>query len=165
MPMLLAEFNPMMFFLLLWGLFSWFSKKKKNQLNEKDQGEYTELESKEDIFTRIQKLQEHLFKEVEIFPSDSISAEVSEQYLQDDEEIVFEKSEIGEPESGVFDKKVKESLIDSGFQKQQPAQYGWLKEVLHQQSALRKLMVLKEVVGEPRSLKPYTGDYFGRNSL
>ena len=39
MPMLLAEFNPMILFLLLWGLFSWFSKKKKNQLNEKDQGE------------------------------------------------------------------------------------------------------------------------------
>ena len=158
MSMLLAEFNPMILFLLLWGLFSWFSKKKKNQLNEKDQGEYTEIESKEDLFTRIQRLQEHLFKEVEIFPSDSKSAEVSEKYFQDDEE--FEESEIGEPEPGVFEEKVKESYIDSGFPKQQTAQHNWLKEVLHQQSALRKLMVLKEIVGEPRSLKPYTGDYF-----
>ena len=160
MPMFLAEFNPMILILLLWGLLSWFSKKKKKQLNEKDQGEYTEMESKENLFTRIQKLQEHLSKEVGIFPSDSKSAEVSEEYLQDEEEFDFKESEIGEPEPGVFEEKVEESYIDSGFPKQQPAQHNWLKEVLHQQSGLRNLMVLKEVVGEPRSLKPYAGDYF-----
>ena len=64
MPMFLAEFNPMILILLLWGLLSWFSKKKKKQLNEKDQGEYTEMESKENLFTRIQKMQEQLSKEV-----------------------------------------------------------------------------------------------------
>ena len=36
----------------------------------------------------------------------------------------------------------------------------WLKQILSQKSNLRKLMVLREVLGEPRSLTPYTGDYF-----
>jgi len=32
--MILAEFNPAILFFLLWGLLSWFTKKKKNQLKE-----------------------------------------------------------------------------------------------------------------------------------
>ena len=36
----------------------------------------------------------------------------------------------------------------------------WLNQTFFRKSELRKLMVLKEVLGEPRSLKPYTGDYF-----
>jgi len=57
--MFLAEFNPTILFLLLWGLLSWFSKKKKDQLKKKDQGEYSDMEPKEDLFTRLQKLQDH----------------------------------------------------------------------------------------------------------
>ena len=36
----------------------------------------------------------------------------------------------------------------------------WLRQNLSHKSNLRKLMVLKDVLGEPRSLKPYAGDYF-----
>ena len=64
--MILAEFNPMILFLLLWGLLSWFTKKKKEQLKEKDQGEYSEMEPKADLFARLQKLKDYLSKEVDI---------------------------------------------------------------------------------------------------
>ena len=97
MPMLLAEFNPMILFFLLWGLLSWFAKKKKNQLKEKDQGEYSEREPKEDLFTRLQKLQDHLSTEAEIFPlaPDPIGEE--EEYFIEDDVNTFEESEILAP--------------------------------------------------------------------
>ena len=58
--MILADFNPAILFLLLWGLLSWFTKKKKKEARKnltEDSGVKIE---KEDIFTRLQKLQDHL---------------------------------------------------------------------------------------------------------
>ena len=157
--MILAEFNPMILFLLLWGLLSWFTKKKKEQLKEKDQGEYSEMKPKEDIFTRLQKLQDHLSREVDIFPSAPEPVETGEEYIAEDNEYGFEEPKILETEPEdvhenagyVFETDIKVSPKGSA---------NWLKQNLSGKSELRKLMVFKEVLGEPRSLKPYTGDYF-----
>ena len=157
--MILAEFNPMMLFLLLWGLLSWFAKKKKDQLKEKDQGEYSEMEPKVDIFSRLQKLQNHLSMEVDIFPSAHDPVETGEEYIAEDNEYGFEEPKILETEPEdvhenagyVFETDIKVSPKGSA---------NWLKQNLSGKSELKKLMVFKEVLGEPRSLKPYTGDYF-----
>ena len=156
--MILAEFNPMILFLLLWGLLSWFAKKKKNQLTEKDQGEYSEIEPKKDLFSRLQKLQDHLSTEMDIFPSSPEPMETGE-YIAEDNEYGFEEPEILETEPEdvhenagyVFETDIKVSPKGSA---------NWLKQNLSGKSELKKLMVFKEVLGEPRSLKPYTGDYF-----
>ena len=157
--MILAEFNPMILFLLLWGLLSWFTKKKKNQLKEKDQGEYSEIEPKEDLFSRLQKLQDHLSTEVDIFPSAPEPVETGEEYIAEDNEYGFEEPKILETEPEdvhenagyVFETDIKVSPKGSA---------NWLKQNLSGKSELRKLIVLKEILGEPLSLKPYTGDYF-----
>ena len=157
--MILAEFNPMILFILLWGLLSWFTKKKKEQLKEKDQGEYSEMKPKEDIFTRLQKLQDHLSTEVDIFPSAPEPLETGEEYIAEDNEYGFEEPKILETEPEdvhanagyVFEADIKVSAKGSA---------NWLKQNLSGKSELIKLMVFKEVLGEPRSLKPYTGDYF-----
>ena len=157
--MILAEFNPTILFFLLWGLLSWFSKKKKNQLKEKDQGEYSETTPKEDIFARLQKLQDHLSTEVEIFPSAPEPVETEEEYFAEDNEYGFDEPEILETEPEevhategfAFEKAIKVPAKGSA---------NWLKQNLLCKSELKKLMVFKEVLGEPRSLKPYTGDYF-----
>tara|TARA_B100000959_G_scaffold193197_1_gene202013 strand:+ start:670 stop:1149 length:480 start_codon:yes stop_codon:yes gene_type:complete len=157
--MILAEFNPMILFILLWGLLSWFTKKKKEQLKEKDQGEYSEMKPKEDIFTRLQKLQDHLSTEVDIFPSAPEPVETGEEYIAEDNEYGFEEPKILETEPEdvhenagyVFETDIKVSPKGSA---------NWLKQNLSGKSELKKLMVFKEVLGEPRSLKPYTGDYF-----
>ena len=157
--MILAEFNPMMLFLLLWGLLSWFAKKKKDQLKEKDQEEYSEMEPKVDIFSRLQKLQDHLSREVDIFPSAPEPVETGEEYIAKDNEYGFEEPKILETEPEdvhenagyVFETDIKVSPKGSA---------NWLKQNLSNKSELRRLMVFKEVLGEPRSLKPYTGDYF-----
>ena len=157
--MILAEFNPMILFILLWGLLSWFTKKKKEQLKEKDQGEYSEMKPKEDIFSRLQKLQDHLSREVDIFPSAPEPVETGEEYIAEDNEYGFEEPKILETEPEdvhanagyVFETDIKVSPKGSA---------NWLKQNLSGKSELKKLMVFKEVLGEPRSLKPYTGDYF-----
>ena len=157
--MILAEFNPMILFILLWGLLSWFTKKKKEQLKEKDQGEYSEMEPKVDIFSRLQKLQDHLSREVDIFPSAPEPVETGEEYIAEDNEYGFEEPKILETEPEdvhenagyVFETDIKVSPKGSA---------NWLKQNLSGKSELKKLMVFKEVLGEPRSLKPYTGDYF-----
>ena len=157
--MILAEFNPMILFILLWGLLSWFTKKKKDQLKEKDQEEYSEMESKVDIFSRLQKLQDHLSREVDIFPSAPEPVETGEEYIAEDNEYGFEEPKILETEPEdvhenagyVFETDIKVSPKGSA---------NWLKQNLSGKSELRKLMVFKEVLAQPRSLKPYTGDYF-----
>ena len=157
--MILAEFNPAILFFLLWGLLSWFSKRKKDQLKEKDNGENSDMEPKEDLFTRLQKLQDHLSTEVEIFPSAPEPVVIEEEYFAEDNEYGFDEPEILETESEdvhenagyVFEADIKVSAKGSA---------NWLKQNLSGKSELRKLMVFKEVLGEPRSLKPYTGNYF-----
>ena len=157
--MILAEFNPAILFFLLWGLLSWFTKKKKAQLKEKDKGEYSDIEPKEDLFTRLQKLQDHLSTEVEIFPSAPPPVDAEEEYFAGDDEYSFDKMEIPvvdpedvhEAEGYTFETAIKAPAKG-------PA--NWLKQNLSCKSELRKIMVFKEILGESRSLKPYTGDYF-----
>ena len=154
--MILADFNPAILFFLLWGLLSWFAKKKKNKLKEKDQGEYSDREPKVDLFARLQKLQDHFSTEAEIFPlaPDPIGEE--EEYFAEDDEISFEESEILAPNSVEVDKDER-YVFETDIKIPTTRQDHLLKKNLFQKSELRKLMVLKEVLGEPRSLKPYTG--------
>jgi len=155
----LAEFNPTILFFLLWGLLSWFFKKKKNPLKELDQDESPEREPKEDLFARIQKLQDHFSTETEIFPLAAEPTGAKEEYFTEDDENSFEESEIIVPGSKE-EHRDKRYVFEKDIKIPTTRQDHWLKKNFSQKSELRKLMVLKEVLGEPRSLKPYTGDYF-----
>ena len=149
----------MILFVLLWGLLSWFTKKKKEQLKEKDQGEYSEMKPKEDIFTRLQKLQDHLSTEVDIFPSAPEPVETGEEYIAEDNEYGFEEPKIIETEPEDVHANA-EYVFETDIKVSPKGSANWLKQNLSGKSELKKLMVFKEVLGEPRSLKPYTGDYF-----
>ena len=157
--MILADFNPAILFLLLWGLLSWFTKKKKREAREnitEDSGEKIE---KEDIFTRLQKLQDHLAGEVEIFPS-----------KPEEEEIEWEEDDIeGKPDL------VKEPVVDYPIPDEKEW-YGpfeektaipvkiekgnWLSTIMTDGNQIKKAFILKEILGEPRAVKPYTGEFY-----
>ena len=157
--MILAEFNPTILFLLLWGLLSWFTKKKKVQLKENNQGKYSEMESKENLFSRLQKLQDHLSKEVDIFPSDPMPTETEEKYFTEDNEYGFEDLEILETEPE--DVHASEGCVFETDTTVPATSYdNWLKQNLSGKSELKKLIVLKEILGKPRSICPYTGNYY-----
>ena len=157
--MIFAEFNPAILFFLLWGLLSWFTKKKKNELKEKDQDEYSDREPNEDLFARIQKLQDHFSSESKVVPLSAEPIGEKEKYFNQDDKDSFEESKIIVPgsekerrdEGSAFETNITIPTFRKGH---------WLKKNIFQKSELRKLMVLKEIIGEPRSLKPYTGDYF-----
>ena len=149
----------MVLFILLWGLLSWFTKKKKEQLKEKDQEEYSEMKPKEDIFTRLQKLQDHLSTEVDIFPSAPEPLETGKEYIAEDNEYGFEEPKILEIEPEDVHENA-EYVFETDIKVSPKGSANWLKQNLSGKSELKKLMVFKEVLGEPRSLKPYTGDYF-----
>ena len=157
--MILAEFNPTILFLLLWGILSWITKKKKNQLKKNEHGKDSDREPKADLFARLQKLQDHFSNEAEIFPLDPDPAVVEENYFSEDDKNSFEESKIFTPTSVEADKDEK-YVFETDIKIPTTEQDHWLKKNLSQKSDLRKLMVLKEVMGKPRSLKPYTGDYF-----
>ena len=157
--MFLAEFNPTILFLLLWGLLSWFTKKKKVQLKERDQGEHSEMEPKENLFSRLQKLQDHLSKDMDIFPSVPQPVEAEEEFIDEEYDHSFIESEILKPELEDLHEN-KESVFETEIKTPAAESENWLKQNLSRKSNLKKLMVLREVLGEPRSIKPYTGDYF-----
>ena len=155
--MVLAAFEPGIFFLLLWGLISFLTRKKKKKIDT-DSREVT-AKPKEDLFARLQKLQEHLSKEVDIFPSSSLPMDAEEEYSAEEDKYGFEEPEILEPKS----EDVHEAegyAFETSIKAPTTVHDNWLKQNLSRKSNLRKLMVLREVLGEPRSVKPYTGDYF-----
>ena len=155
--MILSDFEPGIFIFLLWGLISWVMSKKKKKIRT-DTGE-TVTKPKEDLFARLRKLQEHLSMEMEIFPSTPHTMKAEEGHFTEDDEYGFEEVEIPitetedvhEDEGCVFETDIKIPAAGSD---------NWIKQNLSRKSNLRELMVLKEVLGEPRSLKPYIGDYF-----
>jgi len=155
--MIRADFEPGFFFLLLWGLISWLSRKKKKKLHT-DSNEVV-TKTKENLFARLEKLQEHLSNEVDILPPTPQPVESEEQYFAQEHEYSSVEPEILEPEledvhgneESIFTKDDLPILTETT---------NWLKKNISSKSDLMKIMVLKEVLGEPRSLKPYTGDYF-----
>ena len=155
--MVLAAFEPGIFFLLLWGLISFLTRKKKKKIDT-DSREVT-AKPKEDLFARLQKLQEHLSQEVDIFPSSSPPLDAEEEYFAEEDKYGFEEPEILEPKSeDAHD--AERYAFETAIKAPAKGPANWLKQNLSCKSELRKLMIFKEILGEPRSLKPYKGDYF-----
>ena len=155
--MMLADFQPGLFFLLLWGLISWLTRNKKKKISP-DNGEVeTKPKSKEDLFARLQKLQEHFSQDADIFSS--VTQPVEEEYIDEEYDdsfiepdiLVPEQEDLHKNEENIFTKDDIPLIVEPT---------NWLKQNLSQKSNLKKLMVIKEILGEPRSLKPYTEDYF-----
>ena len=155
--MVLAAFEPGIFFLLLWGLISLLTRMKKKKI-DKDSDEVV-TKPTVDIVSRLQKLQKHLSQEVDIFPSSSPSLDAEEEYFVAEEKYGFEEPEILEPKS----EDVHEAegyAFETAIKAPTTVHDNWLKQNLSRKLELRKLMVLRDVLGEPRSIKPYSGDYF-----
>ena len=78
--MTIADFNPSILFLLLWGLLSWFTKKKKKESRKAETDSPQTFQEKGDIFSRLKKLQDHLASNVDILP-----LKPEEEYWEEEE--------------------------------------------------------------------------------
>ena len=152
--MILADFNPAILFLLLWGLLSWFTKKKKKEARKnltEDSGVKIE---KEDIFTRLQKLQDHLAGEVEIFPPRPDEEAAEWEYTNFEEKPDFVK----EP---AVDYPIPDEKEWYGPLEEKPAipviieKGSWLSTIMTDGNQIKKAIILKEILDEPRALRPY----------
>ena len=153
--MILADFNPAILFLLLWGLLSWFTKKKKKEARESLTEDSGVKIKKEDIFTRLQKLQDHLAGEVEIFSPKPEEEEI--EWKED--EIEKERGLVKEPPA---DYPITEEIVWDGSTQittspplVKSKKGNWLSTIMTDGNQIKKAIILKEILGEPRALRPY----------
>ena len=153
--MILADFNPAILFLLLWGLLSWFTKKKKKEAREnltKDSG--VKLE-KEDIFTRLQKFQDHFSSEVKIFSEkpEEEPAEWEDENFEEKPDFVHEQAvEYPITEEIVWDGSTPISTSPPLIKSEKG---NWLSTIMTDGNQIKKAIILKEILGVPRALRPY----------
>ena len=155
--MTIADFNPSILFLLLWGLLSWFTKKKKKEAREVDLDAPQPIQKNENIFARLKKLQDHLADNVDILPikpEEEYWEEVNAENFEDTEPAFVQEPTVIYPE--------KEEVVWDGSTPQatkpprvQTIKGNWLSSVITDKINIKKAIILNEILGEPRGLKPY----------
>ena len=154
--MTIADFNPSILFLLLWGLLSWFTKKKKKEAKEVEPDSPQTVQKKEDIFARLKKLQDHLASNVDILP-----LRPEEEYWEEEKTEVFGELEpelVQEP-AMVYPEKEEVSWDGSTpILPKSPIkmdQRNWLSTIMGDGNHIKKALILNEILGKPRGLRPY----------
>jgi len=152
----LADFNPSILFFLLWGLLSWFTKKKKKDV-QKIESELPQSKlQKEDMFARLQKLQDHLANKVDILP-----LRPEEEYLEEDEIDFQEKTEPAFVQEPTISYPIVEESWDgsTSLSTKEPkikTNVGnWLTSIITDKNNIKKAIILNEILDKPRALKPY----------
>ena len=154
--MTIADFNPSILFLLLWGLLSWFTKKKKKEAKEVEPDSPQTVQKKEDIFARLKKLQDHLASNVDILP-----LRPEEEYWEEEKTEVFGELEpelVQEP-AMVYPEKEEVAWVGSTpILPKSPIrmdQRNWLSTIMGDGNHIKKALILNEILGKPRGLRPY----------
>ena len=141
---ILAAFEPGIFFLLLWGLFSWLTSRKKKKKIDTDSSTVIH-KPKVDIITRLQKLQDNISQEFGIFPSESKSAEDLEEYLAD--EFDFDEPEIVKSEEPVVIKEEIEEINEVEGEVEQVVSVAGVRGAEAEDEALQHLYYRKSMKG------------------
>jgi len=154
--MTIADFNPSILFLLLWGLLSWFTKKKKKEAKEVEFDSPQSVQKKDDIFARLRKLQDHLADNVDILP-----LKPEEDYWEEEEADYIEKTEPEMVQEQVMVYPEKEKVVWDGSAPILPKspikmdQRNWLSTIMGNGNHIKKAIILNEILGKPRGLSPY----------
>jgi hypothetical protein len=154
--MTIADFNPSILFLLLWGLLSWFTKKKKKEAKEVEPDSSQTVQKKEDIFARLKKLQDHLASNVDILP-----LRPEEEYWEEEKTEVFGELEPELVQEPAMVYPEKEEVAWDGSTPILPKspikmdQRNWLSTIMGDGNHIKKALILNEILGKPRGLRPY----------
>ena len=153
----LADFNPSILFFLLWGLLSWFTKKKKKDSQKVESESPQPIPEKENIFARLQKLQDHLANKVDILP-----LRLEEEYWEEDKIDFQEETEPAVVQEPSVSYPIVEEVVWDGStslstkKPQIKTNAGnWLSSVITDKNNIKKAIVLNEILDKPRGLKPY----------
>ena len=156
----LADFNPSILFFLLWGLLSWFTKKKKKDSQKVESKSPQPTPEKENIFARLQKLQDHLANKVDILP-----LRPEEEYWEEDEIDFQKETEPAVVQEPPISSPIVEEVVWGGSTplpakkpKIKTNAGNWLSSIITDKNKIKKAIILNEVLNKPRSLNPYTFD-------
>jgi len=152
-----ADFNPSILFLLLWGLLSWFTKKKKKESRKVETDSPQTLQEKGDIFSRLKKLQDHLSSNVDILP-----LKPEEDYWEEEEADFLEGAVPAMEKEPPAEYPVPEEIVWDGSTPLatkpphlETTKGNWLSSVMADKNNIKKAIILKEILGEPRAIRPY----------
>ncbi len=155
--MTIADFNPSILFLLLWGLLSWFTKKKKQEAKGVELDSPQTVQKKDDLFARLKKLQDHLASNVDILP-----LKPEEEYWEEEEADFLEDAVPAMVKEPPAEYPVPEEIVWDGSTPlaTKPPQVettkgDWLSSVMADKNNIKKAIILKEILGEPRAMRPY----------
>ena len=155
--MTIADFNPGFLFLLLWGLLSWFTKKKKKESRKVETDSPQTLQKKGDIFSRLKKLQDHLAVKADILP-----LRPEEDYWEEEEADFLEDAVPAMVKEPPAEYPVPEEIVWDGStplatkpQEVETTKGNWLSSVMADKNNIKKAIILKEILGEPRGLRPF----------
>ena len=155
--MTIADFNPSIIFLRLWGLLAWFTKKKKKESRKVETEFPKTLKEKEDIFTRLKQLQDHLSSNVDILP-----LKPEEDYWEEEEADFLEDAVPAMVKEPPVEYPVPKEIVRDGSTPlaMKPPQVettkgNWLSSVMAYKNNIKKAIILKEILGEPRAMRPY----------
>ena len=155
--MTIADFNPSILFLLLWGLLSWFTKKKKKESRKVETDSPQTLQEKGDIFSRLKKLQDHLSSNVDILP-----LKPEEDYWEEEEADFLEGAVPAMEKEPPAEYPVPEEIVWDGSTPLatkpphlETTKGNWLSSVMADKNNIKKAIILKEILGEPRAMRPY----------
>ena len=158
--MILADFNPSILFFILWGLLSWFTKKKKKESQKVESESPPLIQEDENIFARLQKLQDHLANKVDILP-----LRPEEEYWEEDEIEFQEETELATMQEPSVCYPIGEEVIwdeSTPLSTEKPQiktnTGNWLFSIITDKNNIKKAIILNEVLNKPRSLNPYTFD-------
>jgi len=140
-----------------WGLLSWFTKKKKKESRKVETDSPQTLQEKGDIFSRLKKLQDHLSSNVDILP-----LKPEEDYWEEEEADFLEgavpimkkepPAEYPVPEEIVWDGS---TPLATKPPQVETTKGNWLSSVMADKNNIKKAIILKEILGEPRAMRPY----------
>ena len=152
-----ADFNPSILFLILWGLLSWFTKKKKKEALEVDSAAPKTVQKKEDIFARLKQLQDHLSSNVDILP-----LKPEEDYWEEEKADFLEGAVPAMEKEPPAEYPVPEEIVWDGSTplamkppQVETTQGNWLSSVMADKNNIKKAIILKEILGEPRAMRPH----------
>ena len=153
----LADFNPSILFLLLWGLLSWFTKKKKKDSQKVESESPQPTPEKENIFARLQEFKDHLADKADILP-----LRPEEDYWEEDEIDFQKETEPATAQEPSVSYPIVEEVVWDGSaplstkKPQIKSNAGnWLSSVIADKNSIKKAIVLNEILDKPRGLRPY----------
>ena len=139
---ILAEIQPGVVFLLLWGLLSWFSSKKKKKSIELNEDSIID---NNDLLGKLNILKDNIFNKEDSFVEPSAFEVYNEE--NNNEVVDFNNKSFKKNQNDIYEEK----NIKRNYSKDNDSKYI---DILKTNLNLKNAIIMKEILDKPRSINP-----------